>query len=61
MANVTGRQADKRTAEERHNDTVNMATKPTANNTPENYVTTGPATKKTDDRVLRERADEENK
>lgn len=57
MAIVTGKHADKRTPEDRRNDSINGRnnTKPTALNTEANKVTTGPATGETDHRVLEER------
>lgn len=51
MANLKGH-SDKRTPEQRKNDVINRREDltPTALNTEKNYVTTGPATGKSDER-----------
>ena len=50
MANTTGKRADKRTAEQRRNDTAQKARPKGAQDT--TFVTTGPATGKEDERAV---------
>lgn len=50
MANTTGKRADKRTAEQRRNDTAQKARPKGAQDT--TFVTTGPATDKEDERAV---------
>ena len=50
MANATNKHQDKRTAEQRHNDTAKKARPKGAQDNA--YVTTGPATGKEDERAV---------